>query len=133
MPSTTGGLQNASMYFFEETGNHEVSLMLRCTMSPSEADALATQFRQQAKEFVTLPKAVIGGRTGPLANYGAPRWSLIEPSADPDIGLPKDFEIVVLHRVIVDPGLDATSAGVAIRYTGGVVLYWVHRHWAPFN
>jgi hypothetical protein len=106
----------ASMYArFVRRSQGSQSRILRCELPTTDIDQLCR---------------VWAGRTVPNRDFlcGMPDWR-IENFGD----LPADTEVFLVYEAGPDVGTDKTYGGIAIQRSEGVVVFWVHHHWAQFN
>lgn len=100
-------------------------LLLKVRLPPVEFDQLVSEARQYAIADIAPEDSIVDYSQRGLAEF--------VPAVADGGKLPDAFEVIMLHRDIVSPGVDRISTGLLADSSAGVVVWWTRRWRVPWN
>jgi hypothetical protein len=125
MPKAVPGASKRSiMRAFASRGSPAAELILLCILPPQEARDIAQAARAKAK--------AIDEKDGVKQMRGGLRGREF-PTICIEGDLPKSYEVIPQYANEVSAGTDETHVWLLVDEPTGTVVWWLERHWAPYN
>jgi hypothetical protein len=125
MPEAVPAMSKKSrMHAFASRGNSGAELILLCILPSEEARRIAEASRAAAgtlQESGGMNRKPDGLRGREI------------PSICTEGDLPKSYEVILLYNHEVSAGTDESHVWLLFDEATGTVVWWLERHWAPFN